>query len=199
MKIIGVAGGSGSGKTTFAQLLRQSLGGTKTLVLAQDSYYRDQSSKFDKDGGQVNFDHPDSIDWALLGEHLIQLKKNKVIQSPIYDFATHKRAAKTVEMHPTPFIILDGILIYTQKDLLPLIDHKIYIDCSESVRFSRREKRDVAERGRTVEGVRAQLQSHVKPMHDLFVEPSKKYADIVISGESDFTPHLNQFLKHLLG
>jgi uridine kinase len=187
MKIIGVAGGSGSGKTTFARLLADKLDRSQVVILAQDSYYIDQSDHFDKDGGSVNFDHPDSIDWPLLIQHLKMLKMGAEIDMPVYDFATHTRRSETVKIKPKPFVIVDGILIFVQKNVHDQFDRKIFIKTREEIRFERRLKRDVVERGRTSEGVKAQYLAQVKPMHEQFVEPSSECADEVISGETDFT------------
>ncbi len=178
--IIGIAGGSGSGKTTFATRLRARLGEEHSEVLGQDSYYIDQSNKFDHDGGAVNFDHPSSLEFSLMASHLLELKNGKSIDVPIYDFATHKRLPKADKLAPKRIIFVDGILIFSQPEVVNCLDHKIFIDCEEELRYTRRLDRDVKERGRTPEGVRAQFQAQVKPMHDEFVEPSKSVAcDIV--------------------
>jgi uridine kinase len=194
LKMIGIAGGSGSGKTTFARLLTDALGRENVLTIGQDSYYIDQSHRFDRDGGSVNFDHPESIDWKLLEEHLRWLRQGVTVQMPIYDFATHKRSPTVIEIKPKPFIILDGILIYVQPEIVRHLDLKIFIQTRESVRFERRLKRDVVERGRTDAGVRAQFANQVKPMHDQFVEPSLACADKIISGEVDFTSAIQEIV-----
>ncbi len=180
--IIGVSGGSGSGKTFFAETLAKKIGRDKSFVLYQDSYYIDQSSKFDHDGGSVNFDHPDAIDFDLLAKHLKSLKQGMDIQVPIYDFATHKRLEKAVYQENKPIIIVDGILILTQPKLRKLFDESIFVHTPEDIRFQRRMVRDINERGRTKDGVIAQFEGQVKPMHDLFVEPSKEFATIISSG-----------------
>jgi uridine kinase len=195
LKIIGIAGGSGSGKTTFAKMLTESLGPHQVTLLAQDNYYIDQSAKFDRDGGQVNFDHPSAIDWELLAQHLKLLKMHHPIEMPIYEFATHKRKRETLKRVPTPYVILDGILIFVEELVRAQMDHRIFISAREEVRFARRLKRDVIERGRTEDGVRAQYFSQVKPMHDMYVEPTSEYANHIISGEEDFGLSLSQLLK----
>lgn len=178
--IVGIAGGSGSGKTTFATRLRQKLGEQNSDVLGQDSYYIDQSSRFDHDGGSVNFDHPSSLDFNLMASQLKELKNGKSVEVPIYDFATHKRLAKTTTLEPHKIIFVDGILIFSQPNVVDCLDYKIFIDCEEDLRFTRRLNRDVKERGRTPEGVKAQFYGQVKPMHDEFVAPSIEVAcDIV--------------------
>lgn len=181
-KIIAIAGGSGSGKTFFAEALHKRLGTEKATLIYQDNYYKDQSHKFDHDGGAVNFDHPEAIDFNLLNKQLNKLKTNQTIQVPIYEFATHKRLEKTIEVAPTPVIIIDGILILTQEELRETFDISVYIETPEEIRFQRRMNRDIHERGRSKEGVIAQFEKQVKPMHNEFVEPSKEYADFINSG-----------------
>lgn len=192
--LIGVAGGSGSGKTTFARMLQAHLGEDFCATVAQDSYYRDMSEQFDRDGGRVNFDHPDAIEFSLMKRHLEALKRGDSIDVPRYDFATHKRLLEVIYFDPKPVVILDGILILTQSEVRESLDFSFFIDASEDVRFQRRMYRDVRERGRTPEGVRAQLMNHVKPMHDLFVEPSKRFANRVISGERSFGPVIEEIV-----
>ena len=180
--ILAVAGGSGSGKTFFSEALAKQLGPEKCFVLYQDSYYRDQSNKFDHDGGAVNFDHPESLDFDLMAEHLELLKKGNDIHIPIYDFATHSRLEKTTPQAPKKLVIVDGILILSQPQLRKHFSESIFVNTPEDIRFARRLKRDVAERGRTEDGVKKQFEAQVKPMHDLFVEPSKEFAGIISSG-----------------
>ncbi len=184
--IIGVAGGSGSGKTTFASRLQDLIGPENCGVVGQDSYYIDQSNRFDHDGGSVNFDHPNSLDFNLMGEHLSYIKQGQDIEIPIYDFATHSRKKETLLFTPKRIVFVDGILIFSQDPVLAQLDHKLFIDCPEDLRFSRRLNRDVKERGRTPEGVQNQFLKQVKPMHDEFVEPSKNHAcDIVTVDDFD--------------
>jgi uridine kinase len=185
-KIIGICGGSGSGKTTLAKLIREKLGDENCAVLYQDSYYIDQSHKFDHDGGSVNFDHPDALEFSLMARHIHELENGKSIEVPYYDFSTHTRRNEVYKMEPKPFIIVDGILIYSQPIVVEAIKTKIYVDTPEPTRFSRRLKRDIEERGREAEGVRNQYLNQVLPMHNKFVEPSKTCADIIVNGEEDF-------------
>jgi uridine kinase len=176
IKIIAIAGGSGSGKTTFAKRLLEKLGLDRAVILSQDNYYLDQSHKFDKD--------------------LKLLRQNQIIKIPLYDFATHRRKTETITLAPHPIILVDGILILSQKILLPEFDYKIFIDCDEVTRFSRRLNRDVKERARTPEGVREQFDTQVKPMHDEFVGPSKNFADLVVS-KDNFEKELELLFSNL--
>lgn len=194
--IVGVAGGSGSGKTTFARRLKESLGEEHCDILAQDSYYIDQSHRFDHDGGSVNFDHPSAIDFNLLASHMSELKKRFDVNVPIYDFATHKRVDDTHEFSPKKIILIDGILLYSQDVVLKELDHKLYVDCPEDLRFERRLNRDVKERGRTPEGVKSQFFSQVKPMHDEFVEPSKDAACDIVTVEN-FDEKCSEWVNYL--
>lgn len=180
--IIGVAGGSGSGKTFFSSALYKKLGAELSTIIYQDNFYRDQSNNFDHDGGSVNFDHPDALDFNCLKEKLISLKKNEDVRIPKYDFATHSRLSETIHITPKKVILVDGILILTQPELVDIFDLTIFVETPEDIRFQRRLNRDIIERGRTKEGVINQFQSQVKPMHDLFVEPSKKNAQYISSG-----------------
>jgi len=186
-RIIAIAGGSGSGKSALAGRTREQLGRTRCTILSQDSYYRDMSANFDHDGGAVNFDHPDSLEFSLLTAHLAELKAGRRIQVPRYDFATHSRLVGGSSLEPTEFVLVDGILILTQPKLRALCDHIVFVEATEQVRFERRLARDVEERGRTAEGVKAQWQKQVQPMHIEFVERAEfvAHADQVLSGEAD--------------
>ncbi|OFZ33627.1 MAG: uridine kinase [Bdellovibrionales bacterium RIFCSPHIGHO2_02_FULL_40_15] len=185
---LGVAGGSGSGKTYFEREIQKMLGPELCEIIYQDNFYFDQSQNFDKDGGAVNFDHPSSIEFSLLAKHLRQLKQGIETEIPTYDFVTHSRPFQTVLIRPKPVIIVDGILIGHVDEVRTLFDELIFFDTPEELRFKRRLERDVKERGRDAEGVRAQFFKQVKPMHDQFVEPSKIHAHTVVKdlGEFDF-------------
>ena len=199
--IIGVSGGSGSGKTTFARMLHESittkLGPSTCAILSQDNYYIDQSARFTGDGS-VNFDHPSAIDFPLLAEHLKQLKDGKTVTVPIYDFVTHTRSQVSNPFSALPVVILDGMLIFSQNVIVPLLDHAIFIDAPEQVRFDRRLTRDVRDRGRTPEGVKIQFESQVKPMHDQFIEPSKARATMVVSSLQRFDASIANVLNVIL-
>lgn len=195
--IIGVAGGSGSGKTYFAQDLVKTLGTERTSLVLQDNFYFDQSSRFDFDGGSVNFDHPDSIEFSLLAKHLRILKEGKPTQIPTYDFATHSRKKETLLIQPAPIIIVDGILILHIPEVRELFDEAIFFDTHEDLRYSRRLERDVRERGRTPEGVKEQFLRQVKPMHDQFVEPSKAHAKRVVCDEKEYDTVLQYYIQLL--
>lgn len=196
--IIGVAGGSGSGKTYFASALRQRLGRELCDIIYQDSFYFDQSANFDFDGGSVNFDHPDSIDFSLLAESIRTLKMQVQVELPIYDFKTHSRKIETDRFEPRPIILVDGILIFHPKELRDLFDERIFFDTTEELRFERRLNRDVHERGRTPDGVRNQFLKQVKPMHDKFVDPSKNHADFMVRDVGEFDGVLSSYSDRLL-
>jgi uridine kinase len=192
-KLIGIAGGSGSGKTTLALEAQRMLGPERCTILSQDHYYFDQSKHFDADGGKVNFDHPNSIDFDLMVSHLKLLREGRSIELPIYDFATHSRLPRTQNFVSKDFIIVEGTLILTQAHLRELLDESFFIDTPERIRFERRLRRDVEERGRDPEGVRKQFDLQVRPMHEQFVEPSKSHAKSVIS--SSFYSWMSPLLR----
>jgi uridine kinase len=201
IKIIGIAGGSGSGKTYFARELFKNIGEEFCALVYQDNFYIDQSSRFDYDGGSVNFDHPSALDFELLGEKLASLKKGLTTEIPIYDFSTHSRLEKTYTQHPKKIILVDGILIFHPEILRPHFDEMIFFDTPEELRFRRRLERDVHERGRTPDGVQNQFIKQVKPMHDQFVEPSKEFADYIVKDSGDYHKVLETFtakFKYLL-
>ncbi len=177
--IIAVVGGTGSGKTTVARAIHESLGGGAVL-LDQDAYYRDLADLTLEERRQVNFDHPDSIDTELLIRHLETLAAGEAIEKPTYDFAAHTRAAQRIRVEPSEVIIVEGILLLTDPRLRELFDIRIFVDVGDDVRFIRRLLRDTRERGRTVENVIQQYLSTVRPMHLEFVEPSKRHADVIL-------------------
>jgi uridine kinase len=178
--VIGVGGGSASGKTTVVNHIVDRLGGDQVTLLEHDRYYRDRSDLCLEERAALNYDHPDALETALLVWHLTELKAGRAVQVPVYDFTRHARTTETDTMPPREVIILEGILIFTDAALRELMDIKVFVDTDADTRFIRRLRRDVAERGRTMESVIAQYQATVKPMHLEFVEPSKRYADVII-------------------
>jgi uridine kinase len=177
--IIGVVGGSGSGKTTVARAIQQAMH-VRAAFLDQDGYYKDLAHLTLAERKLVNFDHPDSIDTDLLVEHLEQLARGEAIDKPTYDFAEHTRAEGRVRVDANPIVLVDGILLFADKRLRDLFDIKVYVDVADDVRFIRRLERDVVERGRTMSDVIRQYLNTVRPMHLEFVEPSKRYADVIL-------------------
>ncbi len=178
--IIGICGGTGSGKTTVANRILESVSKEEVIFLQQDSYCRNLDQMPLDYRRQVNFDHPDAIDNDLLVEHLRALKRGEAVELPLYDFKTHSRKAETLHMNPRPIIIIEGILVFAEQRLLDEMDIRVYVDTPDDIRFIRRLRRDVAERGRTVESVIEQYLATVRPMHMQFVEPSKRSADVII-------------------
>ena len=178
--VIGVAGGSGSGKTTVVRRIVESLGNDKVTVLEHDRYYRDRSDLRLEERAALNYDHPDSLETDLMVQHLQALRAGNDVEVPVYDFARYARTAATEAAHPRRAIIVEGILIFTDAALRALLDVKVFVDADDDIRFIRRLRRDVAERGRTMESVIEQYIGTVKPMHLDFVEPSKRYADIIV-------------------
>ncbi|MCK4451845.1 MAG: uridine kinase [Anaerolineae bacterium] len=178
--LIGVAGGTGSGKTTVANQILQRVGTEHITYIPHDAYYRDHSHLPSRLRKQVNFDHPDSLETELLIEHLKILRVGRAVEIPIYDFTTHTRTQRTRHVKPAPVILVEGILVFAEPELRALFDVKLYVDTDADVRFIRRLRRDIEERGRSVESVCEQYLSTVRPMHLEFVEPSKRYADVII-------------------
>lgn len=178
--VIGIAGGSGSGKTTVAQSILQRVGPERIAFLQHDSYYKDLSGLPPVQRAEVNFDHPNSLESELLIHHILQLKQRLSIEVPVYDFSTHSRTDRTFTVKPRGVILVEGILIFAEKELRELFDIKIFVDTDADIRFIRRLQRDLAERGRTTEAVVKQYLNTVRPMHLDFVEPSKRYADVII-------------------
>lgn len=177
--IIGIAGGTGSGKTTLTNRLKERFGPDVSVVY-HDNYYKAHDEMPYEERCKLNYDHPDAFDTDLMIEHIRQLKAGKPILCPVYDYTVHNRSAQTVEVQPTKVIIVEGILIFQNKDLRDLMDIKIFVDTDADVRILRRIVRDVRDRGRSLDSVVNQYLSTVKPMHEQFVEPSKRNADIII-------------------
>ena len=178
--IIGIAGGTGSGKTTLAERIIEELNEPNVLIIKQDAYYKSHSELSFDERKKINFDHPDAFDTSLLIKHLNNLKNNVPINLPQYDFTTHLRKKETIPTSPHKVIMLEGILIFENKELRNLLDIKIFVDTDADVRILRRIKRDIQDRGRTFKSVYNQYMNTVRPMHLEFVEPSKKYADVIV-------------------
>jgi uridine kinase len=178
--VIGIAGGSGSGKTTVAQTILQRVGPDRISFLQHDAYYKDLSGLPPTQRAEVNFDHPNSLENELLIQHIQQLKKGLAVEVPIYDFSTHSRTNRTFTVQARSVILVEGILIFAESVLRGMLDVKIFVDTDSDLRFIRRLQRDIAERGRTTESVVKQYLSTVRPMHLDFVEPSKRYADVIL-------------------
>jgi len=195
--ILGIAGGSGSGKTTLAQNLLTALGKHQTSLIPHDAYYKDLSHLSSEMRAQINVDHPDTLETELLITHLQTLSNGHAIQMPTYDFTTHTRTPKTMRITPHPVILVEGILLLENAHLRNLFHLKIFVDAPADMRFIRRLNRDVAERGRTPESVTHQYLTTVRPMHETFVEPSRKYADLIIPGESNTALATQFILSHL--
>lgn len=178
--ILGVAGGSGSGKTTVVRTIVQEIGPDRVSVIHHDAYYRDQADVPVEERALRNYDHPDALETSLLVHHLRELLAGRPVEAPVYDFTTHARSAETRTVHPRKVVIVDGILILYEPDLRRLMDIKVFVDTDPDIRFIRRLERDILERGRSVESVIRQYTDTVRPMHLEFVEPSKRYADLII-------------------
>jgi uridine kinase len=178
--VFGVAGGTASGKTTVARAVLDAVGASQVAYLPHDAYYRDMIHLPIEERAKLNYDHPDSLETELLIEHVKQLLAWAPVQVPIYDFTTHRRTSETRLVEPGPIILIDGILIFTHPDLRALMDIKLYVDTDADIRFIRRMQRDMQERGRSLESIVNQYMSTVRLMHVEFVEPSKRYADVII-------------------
>jgi uridine kinase len=178
--VIGVAGGSGSGKTTVVRRIVDSLGPEHVTLLDHDRYYRDRNDLRLEERAALNYDHPDALETDLLVQHVRQLKSGQAVDVPQYDFTRHARLSETETFQPRKALIVEGILVFTDPALRDLMDIKVFVDTDSDTRFIRRLQRDVAERGRTMVSVIDQYQSTVKPMHLEFVEPSKRYADVIV-------------------
>ena len=181
--LIGIAGASGSGKTVIANSIIENLGSDKAVIIQEDSYYKDLSDVPYEQRIGKNFDHPNAFEHDLLTEHLLQLLNGEAVSSPVYDYKLHTRSKKTKTAGPVSLIILEGILIFSRAQLRELMDYRVFIDTPSDICFIRRFKRDIEERGRTADSVIQQYTDTVRPMYHEFIEPSKQYADILISGE----------------
>ena len=178
--VIGVAGGTGSGKSTLVKRLQEAFKGDDVVTLCHDYYYKAHTELTYEERTKLNYDHPQAFDTQMLVEHIKALKENVPIEHPVYSFVEHNRLPQTVHVKPSRVIIVDGILIFENKELRDLMDIKVYVDTDADIRLALRILRDVCERGRTMQSVITQYTTTVKPMHEEFVEPSKKYADVII-------------------
>lgn len=178
--IVGICGGTGSGKTTIARKIVETVGNENVVLVEQDSYYRNLADMPLDERRQANFDHPNAIDSELLVNHLKRLKDGQNIKMPVYDFKTHTRAAKSKHIEPSPVVIVEGILIFSQPKILDLVDVKIFVDTPADIRLLRRIRRDIQDRGRTLDQTLKQYENTIRPMHYEFVEDSKRFADIII-------------------
>ncbi len=177
---IGVAGGTGSGKTTIANRILERVGAEHITYIPHDAYYKDLGYLPKEERAKVNFDHPDSLETSLLIEHLQLLRQGLPAEIPVYDFTNHSRTAKTIHVVPAPIVLVEGILIFVEPELRAQLDVKLFVDTDADLRFIRRLRRDIEERGRTLDSVIQQYLKTVRPMHLEFVEPSKRYADVII-------------------
>lgn len=183
MFIIGIAGGTGSGKTTVVNQILNELPADEVTVISQDSYYKDNSNLSYDARTKINFDHPNAIDFELLVSHLTALKRGEIIEQPIYSFVSHNRTKDVQITHPAKVIIIEGILIFNSKALLDLFDIKIFVHADTDERLIRRIRRDINERGRDINEVLTRYQDTLKPMHQQFIEPTKNFADIIIPND----------------
>lgn len=178
--IIGLAGGSGSGKSTILRRLLEELGPERVSVLEHDAYYKDLADFSFEDRLRVNYDHPDSLETPLLVEHIEELLAGRAVEKPIYDFTNHTRSPQTQRIEPTPIIIVEGILVLAESELTKRMDIRLFVDTDDDIRLIRRIRRDMVERGRSLKSILSQYESTVRPMHIEFVEPSKRQADVII-------------------
>ena len=183
MLIIGIAGGTGSGKTTVVNQIINELPADEVCVISQDSYYKVTDNLSYSERVKINFDHPRAIDFDLLTEHIGNLKAHKVIEQPIYSFVTHNRTKDTIKTHPRKVVIVEGILIFNNEKLRNLFDIKVFVHADADERLIRRIRRDISERGRDIEEVLHRYQETLKPMHQQFIEPTKNFADIIIPND----------------
>lgn len=192
---IGIAGGSASGKTTVVKKIMKRFKHRNLRMIDTDSYYKDFSNLNPEERNNINFDHPKSIDFELLIEHIKLLKLGKSIEKPVYDFMTHLRTKETTTIEPTKIILLEGILIFTNPELMKILDMKIFVDTASDIRLMRRIERDMKDRGRSLESVKKQYFDTVRPMHIEFIQPTKVDADIIIPGSRNNTVSINMIIS----
>ncbi|MBR4832242.1 MAG: uridine kinase [Butyrivibrio sp.] len=194
--IVGIAGGTASGKTTIVRKIKESFG-DDIVVINHDSYYKAHNDLSYEDRSKLNYDHPDAFDTDMMIEHIKMLKDNKEVDIPVYDFSIHNRADATVHVMPKKVIIVEGILVLENRELRDLMDIKVYVDTDADERLMRRITRDMAERARSIESILSQYRDTVKPMHEQFIEPNKKYADIIIPRGGENTTGIAILQQHL--
>lgn len=183
--VIGVAGGTGSGKTTVSRRIWEAVGRERIAYIQHDNYYKDQSHLTPEDRALTNYDHPDSLETSLLVAHLRELRAGRPVDIPVYDFSVHNRSKRTLRVNPAKVVLVEGILIFVEPALRELMDMRIFVDTDADIRFIRRLRRDMIERGRTLDSVVKQYLATVRPMHLEFVEPSKRYADVIVPQGGD--------------
>lgn len=201
MLVIGIAGGTGSGKTTVVRKIIESLPADEVVVMPQDSYYKDNAHIPLEERLKMNYDEPASIEWTLLTEHIKRLKAGEDVEMPTYDFITCSRLKETVHLRPKEVIVVEGILVLTDKELRDMLDVKVFVDADADERLIRVIKRDCVERGRTPQMVIDRYQETLKPMHELYIEPSKRYADLIIpqgGGNNVAIKLLTDYIRSLL-
>ena len=197
MFIIGIAGGTGSGKTAVVRKLIERLRKGEVVVIPQDSYYKDSSHVPAEERQNINFDHPDAFEWPLLAKHIEQLKKGQAVEQPIYDYITSSRLQETVHVEPKEIIIVEGIMALRDYHLRQQMDLKIFVDADADDRLIRVAKRDIVERGRTIEAVMERYQRVLKPMHEQFIETCKRYADVIIPQGGHNNAAINMLVKFI--
>ncbi len=197
MFIIGIAGGTGSGKTTVVRKLLERLPKGEVVVIPQDSYYKDSSHVPVEERQNINFDHPDAFEWPLLAKHIEQLKKGQAVEQPIYDYITSSRLNETVHVEPKEIIIVEGIMALRDYHLRQQMDLKIFVDADADDRLIRVAQRDIVERGRTIEAVMERYQRVLKPMHEQFIETCKRYADVIIPQGGHNNAAINMLVKFI--
>ena len=197
MFIIGIAGGTGSGKTTVVRKLLERLPKGEVVVIPQDSYYKDSSHVPIEERQNINFDHPDAFEWPLLAKHIEQLKKGQAVEQPIYDYITSSRLNETVHVEPKEIIIVEGIMALRDYHLRQQMDLKIFVDADADDRLIRVAQRDIGERGRTIEAVMERYQRVLKPMHEQFIETCKRYADVIIPQGGHNNAAINMLVKFI--
>lgn len=197
MLIIGIYGGTGSGKTTIVNMIASHFSSNDIEIISQDSYYKDNSDISYEDRCKLNFDHPDAIDFNLLHKHIKNLRKGETVEQPIYDFKIHNRLKKTIQIKPKKILILEGILIMCHAEIRSIIDLKIFINANSKTRMERRIKRDIVERGRSRDEVLKRYIETLKPMHEKFIEPTKIYANYIIENQFNNKLNIDELLEKM--